>query len=196
MAEIYSWPSIRERGLLSTSAILDLYGVEGQPRQQLEDVRRPQRVTLTHQKLPPITIRDQNSISDEALRNCLMDGLQPSDWYRLLNNRVFFWPSQDRLLRLLKANTYQDRKHDILEIDAAPIFEKYADAITLSPIFSGSTLFNPRPRGKNTFSRIPDYPYAERPHDNRVTEVAIDYSVPDISKYVRRVVEMQGAYEI
>ena len=196
MAEFHSWPSIRERGLLSTSAILDLYGVQGDRRREIEEARRPERVTLTHPTLPPITIRDQNSMNDATLRSCLLDGLQPSDWYRLLNERVFFWPSKERLLRLLKGRPYEDRKHDILEIDAAAFFEKYADAITLSPIHSGSTLFNPRPRGKQTFSRIPDYPYAERPPDNRVTEVAVDRGVLDIPKYVRRVVEMQGADEI
>ena len=32
MAECGSWPSIRRHGLLSTSALLDLYGVQGAER--------------------------------------------------------------------------------------------------------------------------------------------------------------------
>jgi hypothetical protein len=66
----------------------------------------------------------------------------------------------------------------------------------LSPINSGSTLFNPRLRGKGTFARIDDYPYSQRPQSNRVAEIAIDQSVPNVSKYVNRVIEMKGAEEI
>jgi hypothetical protein len=196
MAEFRSWPSIRERGLLSTSAILDLYGVQGDRRCKIEEEHRSESVFLSHQILPPITIRDQIPMNDHALRKCLLDGLQPSDWYRLLNNRVFFWPSRERLLRFLKARAYHGKKHDVLEIDAAGLFEAYADAITLSPINSGSATFNPRSRGKKTFSRISDYAYAERPSDNRVAEVAVAHSVPDISKYVTRVLEMLGTEEV
>lgn len=196
MAEFESWWSIKERGLLSTSAILDLYEVEGEQRREIEEVRRPASVVLAHEILPPITIRDQIPMSDDALRKCLLDGLEPADWYRLLNERVFFWPSKERLLRLLGARAYRNKKHDILEIDSASLFANYRDAITLSPINSGATLFDPQPRGKKTFSRIAAYPYGERPKDNRVAEVAIDHSVPDVANYVTRVSQMQGADEV
>ena len=46
MAESDSWASIKERGLLSTSAILDLYGVTGDERKKIEETRRPASVTL------------------------------------------------------------------------------------------------------------------------------------------------------
>jgi len=36
MAERGSWPSIREHGLLSTSALLDLYGKQGAEREAIE----------------------------------------------------------------------------------------------------------------------------------------------------------------
>jgi hypothetical protein len=196
MAEFKSWPSIKARGLLSTTAILDLYGVAGAKRVEIEETRRPKGVTLTHASLKPITIRDQIPMSDDALRKCLLDGLQPADWYRLLNQRVFFWPSEERLLRLLGAKAYRDREHDVLEVDASALVEDYSETITLSPINSGSTLFNPRLRGSGTFARIPDYQYAQRPKNNRVAEIAIDHSVPNMAKYVTRVVEMKGADKI
>lgn len=118
MAEFESWPSIKKRGLLSTSAILDFYDVKGNQRRVIEEVRRAQSVLLTHETLPPITIRDQIPMNENALRKCLLDGLQPADWYRLLNQRVFFWPSKERLLRLLGARAYRNKRHDILEIDS------------------------------------------------------------------------------
>jgi hypothetical protein len=196
MAEFESWPSIKARGLLSTTAILDLYGVDGEKRVMVEEVRRPASVILEHDSLPQITIRDQLPMSDEALQKCLLDGLQPRDWYRLLNQRVFFWPSNERLLRLLGARAYRNRKHDILEVDAIALVRDYRGTITLSPINSGSTLFHPRLRGKGTFSRIADYPYSQRPPGNRVAEIAVDHSVPNVSNYVTRVIEMRGAEEI
>ena len=192
MAEHKSWPSISDRGLLSTVAILDLYGVRGKKRIQIEEYRRATSVVLKHSSLPPIVIRDQIPLSDSALKKCLLDGLEPRDWYRLLNSRVFFWPSEERLMRLLSARAYRGKKHDILEVDTKAIVRDFPDKITLSPINSGSTLFNPSPRGKQTFSRIKDFPYADRPKGNRVAELAIDHSVPNISDYVGRVVEMQG----
>jgi len=46
MAEDRSWPSIRHRGLLSTTALLDLYGVKGAARVHIEERRRPASVPL------------------------------------------------------------------------------------------------------------------------------------------------------
>ena len=192
MAESKSWPSIKQRGLLSTTAILDLYEVSGQKRREIEEVRRPQSVVVEHHSLPTIVIRDQIPISDDALEKCLTDGLKPRDWYCLLNNRVFFWPSEERLLRLLVARAYRDKVHDILELNTRILIADYKDKLTLSPINSGSTLFNPRQRGTATFARVKDYAYAERPQNNKVAEFAIDYGVPNIADYVERVIEMKG----
>jgi hypothetical protein len=196
MAEFESWPSIKERGLLSTTAILDLYGISGSERLAIEQTRRPASVTVKHSTLPPIVIRDQLPMTDDALKKCLLDGLEPKDWYLLLNKRVFFWPSKERLLRLLGARAYRDKKHDVIEVDAKSLVDDFKHVIALSPINSGSTLFNPRLRGNGTFARIADYQYAARPSTNRVAEIAIDHGIPDISKYARRVVQMTGATEI
>src|SRR4051794_1629860 len=106
MAEPGSWPSIRENGLLSTSAILDRYGVEGDARAAIESRRRPECVTLTRKGLPDAVVRDQKPMRDEALQRCLECGMTPADWYRILNERTFFWLSRARLRRLLGARAY------------------------------------------------------------------------------------------
>ena len=195
MAEFESWPSIKDQGLLSTTAILDLYGVRSEERRQIEELRRPESVTLEHETLPPIVIRDQKPMTDTALERCLEDDLKPRDWYLLLNRRVFFWPSWKRLSVLLGAKAYRDRKHDVLEVDSKSLVRDYRDKITLAPINSGSAR-NLQPRGKRTFSRIPNYPYSARPKNNRLAELAVDHSVPEVSKYVIRVLEMQGDNEL
>lgn len=195
MAERGAWPSIRAHGLRSTSALLDLFGVEGDARRAIEAERRPEGVTLTGAGLAPVVVRDQKPMTDAGLRRCLTGGLTPEDWYRALNAKVFFWLSRARVLRLLDAAPYRARAHDVLELDAAPLVRDHAEQVRLCPINSGYTRRFPRPRGPSTFRRIADYPYAERPRGERVVELAIEGAVPDALRYVRRVVRMQGASE-
>ena len=126
--------------------------------------------------------------------------MTPFDWYRLLNKKVFFWLTRDRLLRLLNAEAYRDQTHDVIEVDARPLVEAYYDRIWLCPINSGCTKPMPHARGKDTFMRIPDYPYSmwrpKRKRGERVVELAVDHSVPNIRDFVERVVHMRGDKEI
>lgn len=199
MAEQGSWPSIYERGLLSTTALLDLYRVNGSARQAIEDKRRPRSVSLEHPELPTAVIRDQFPMSDSGLLRCLPGHISPMDWYRLLNSKVFFWLTKSRLLRLLNAGTYREEPHDVLEISTQELLNDYFEKIWFCPINSGCTKPMPHPRGESTFQRISDYPYsfwrAKRPRRERVVEFVVDYGVPDISQYVTRVVEMRGNKE-
>ena len=200
MAEQGSWPSIQERGLLSTAALLDLYEVSGPERVVIEERHRPAGIALTHPVLPRAVIRDQIPMDDAGLRRCLPPHLAPSDWYRRLNQKVFFWLTRERLLRMLRAGVYRANAHDVLEVHTRPLVRAYFDAIWLSPMNSGCTKPMPHPRGDQTFLRIRDYPYAEwrrkRRRGERVVELAVDYAVPDISNYVRRVIVMRGNEEL
>jgi hypothetical protein len=196
MAEDGSWPSIRDRGLLSTSALLDLYGVQGEPREQIEAQRRRTGVPLEHAPLPRAVIRDQLPMDDVGLRRCLPAHIEPTDWYRLLNSKVFFWLTKLRLLTLVNAKPYRGRPHDVIEVSTRKLIEKHYDRICLCPMNSGCTKPYPHPRDETTFRRIPEYPYAERrrrkPRGERVVELAVDYSVPDIAKFVTGAMRMQG----
>jgi hypothetical protein len=200
MAEQGSWHSIYERGLLSTTALLDLYGVTGGPRQLIENQRRPRSVSLEHPELPRAVIRDQFPMSDSGLLRCLPKHISPTDWYGLLNSRVFFWLNKSRLLRLLNAGTYRGEVHDVLEISTQRLLDNYFERIWFCPMNSGCTKPMPHPRDEGTFQRIPNYPYSfwrtKRPRKERVVEFVIDYAVPDIRKYVRRVVEMKNNEEL
>lgn len=195
MAERGSWPSIQRHGLLSTSALLDLYGVKGEARSAIEATRRSTSVRITHKKHGEAVVRDQLPMDDRGLVRCLEDGLTPPDWYRMLNERVFFWLTKARLLRLLSAGTYSSQSHDVLEIDAAGIVGAYRDRITLCAINSGCTKPFPHPRGVDTFRSIDDYPYEDwrkkRRRGERVVELSVLSGVPDVSKFVRRVVVMR-----
>lgn len=200
MAERGSWPSIQRHGLLSTSALLDVYEVQGAEREAIEGRRRPEGVAVEHPTLRPAMIRDQKPMDDAGLRMCLLDGLTPEDWYRCLNGRVFFWLTRERLLRLLNARPYREAEHDVLELDTASLIDAHRAAVRLSPINSGTTKPFPSTaskRGRETFLPIAEYPYARwraqgRKPGERVVELTVDHAVPDAARFVRRVVAMRG----
>ena len=196
MAEAGTWPSIRRHGLLSTSALLDLYGVEGERRHVLESQRRPEGVALRRDGLEGAVIRDQKPLDDAGLARCLRGGLSPRDWYRLLNGKVFFWLTQARLMRLMEAKPYRALTHDVLELGAAALVSALRDAISLSPINSGATKPFPACRGPDTFLPIAVYPYADwrsrRPRGERVVEMVVEHGVPDVTRFVRRVTRRSG----
>lgn len=196
MAERGSWPSIARHGLLSTTALLDLYGYVGPTREAIEGSHRPESVRIEHPTYGAAVIRDQKPMSDSGLARALTDGLRPEEWYRILNARVFFWLTKDRLTRLLSAKAYVNDSHDVLIVETRPLVRGYRDAITLSPMNSGATKPMPHPRGRQTFLSIDEYPYrdwtAKRRRDDAIVELAVTGGVPDISKYVVEVLEMRG----
>ena len=198
MAEIGAWDSIRERGLLSTSALLDLYGVSGAKRESIESVRRPESVAIKGRELPAAVIRDQMPMDDKGLERCLPAHITPRDWYELLNSKVFFWLTRDRLHRLTSAGAYRHKSHDVIVVDTRSLIEAHRERIWLCPMNSGCTKPCPHPRDENTFSRIPAYPYEHwkstyRKRGEWVVELAVDYSVPDIVNHVTKVIVMRGA---
>ena len=81
VADPTSWDSIAEHGLLSTSALLDLYGINGARRDEIEAWPRRREFRLDGYSLPTVLIRDQVPLL--PLRDAhLLDGLTVSDWCR------------------------------------------------------------------------------------------------------------------
>ena len=106
MAEEGSWQSIRQNGLLSTTALLDLYEIAGEEREIIEGRRRPVSVSVNRTGLGMAVIRDQKPLSDASLTKALENGLTPADWYRLLNGKTFLWFKKSRLDTFLCAGNY------------------------------------------------------------------------------------------
>jgi hypothetical protein len=136
-------------------------------------------------------------MSDSGLERCLPRHLTPSDWYELLNAKAFFWLTENRLHRLTGARAYRDLEHDVLEADTRSLIRAHRNAIWLCPMNSGCTKPMPHPRDETIFRRISGYPYKhwcrKRPRGERVVELAVDHSVPDICDHVRRVVVKRGS---
>jgi hypothetical protein len=190
MAAVGSWGGIERHGLLSTGALLDLFEVPEPLRAQILRQRRPECVALRHPQHGSAMVRDQIPLREAPLRGCLTD-MTLEEWLATLNSRVFFWLDEPHLETLLGAGAYRDMAHDVLHhVDTADLLDHHAERVTLSPINSGSTIYNPRPRGSTTFLRVVEYPFRERRRArgrNAIVELAVDHSVPDIREILIRV---------
>jgi hypothetical protein len=188
-----AWPSVQTQGLLSTSALLDLYGVQGAARSAFESERRPTGMILKSDGLPDVLLRDQSPMSDKALFSCL-DGMAPREWYRSLNAKVFFWTSMQRVQRLLTAKAGRDVAQLVLTIDTRSLVTAHPDRVLLSGMNTGSTIRRPLPRGPRTFLPVAEFLYEERrrtrsPSDALV-ELVVEGAVPDIMDHLIAVDEI------
>jgi hypothetical protein len=194
MAEANTWGNISQYGLLSTSAILDLHSVEGARRLPYESMNRPDMMEVAATDVPSMFLRDQKPMTDARLEQGLNGAATPREWYELLNGKVFFWATQERLQTLLNARHYRTVEHDVLEVNSTTLIESYRDHIRLCHMNSGNTFPIPHPRDQSIFKTIRDYP--SKP-DGRpvkpVAELTVEYSVPDIRRHVTAVHRMRGA---
>ncbi len=188
MAERGAWEGVKRHGLLSTSALLDLYHITGEDRQRIESRHRPSIVVVSDKKLGKASIRDQIPMSDSGLRRALPEHISPADWYARLNSKVFFWMSEARLLRLTTAKAYREIEHEVLVLDTGLLIKEFQNKIWLCPINSGCTKPMPHPRDFSTFQRIDEYDYAHwrrrRGRGERVVELCVDHSVPNVKRFV------------
>jgi hypothetical protein len=189
MASLGSWPSIRKHGLLSALALVDLFEIEEPRRTNLLCKQRTRSEPISHPIHGTAWLRDQKPLSAKNLARCLTD-CKAKTWYRILNQRVFFWLDRDRLLTLMSASEYIKRPHTILHINAAELVRHYAKKIELAHMNTGNTRPYPHPRGRATFRKLRKYPYAERERlsdYSAIVELTITHGVEDIRKYVQKV---------
>ncbi len=144
LAEATNWPSIQQHGLLSTSALLDLAGVQGKERAQFERLHRPAQIELSN----GVHVRDQKPMPAQALAQCLI-GMAPAEWCQLINSKVFFWLDPDRLNRQRRA--CDARPQVVLVVDTQRLLARHAEKVALSPFNTGNTRRKPAARGRSTF---------------------------------------------
>ena len=193
MAEKDAWPSIKADGLLSTTAVLDRFGITGAQRLAIEQGHRPEKMLIGSQE-EGIILRDQKPMFPDRLASALIDGTTPAQWYQFLNGRVFMWAQEKRLFGLLGARQYRKLEHDVLTIDAKELLAAHGANVWLCRMNSGNTFPVPHPRGMADFMRIADYPAKKRTGApaKEVVEIVVDYSVPDIANYVTEVRRIKG----
>lgn len=179
MADANSWPNIRKHGLLSTSALLDLFEVERAERRRIEGERRPESVEIINRQYGRAVVRDQKPLIESKLAKTLT-GCTVSEFHRLLNKHVFFWLTKERLRTLLCARAYRDKPHVVLTVKTLPFAKHYQKQIALSPMNSGNTQPFAHPRSPDIFMKMGDYPFEERAKYGRqfqVVELAVEGGV-------------------
>ena len=185
--------------LLSTTALLNLFEVTGNARHVIECQRRPKSVSIHNKKLGTATIRDQIPLREGNLKRVLHSNTSPTTFYKLLNNRTFFWVDKSRLIRLLNAKSYKNKPHDVLMIKTESLLKKYETEIELCRINSGSTIYPTGKRGKSSFIKISEYPfkdYQKKYKKNALVELSVINGVSDIAKHVINVERWHGLRKI
>ena len=181
-------PGILRHGLLPTTRLLDLFEVPAADRPAIEATRRPGSVALRHPVHGTAVITDNLPLHVRALEACLDDGLAPSDWFRILNERVFLWADEAGLQRLLGARLNRGRARDVLELDTLGLARAHLGQVEISAINSGATLRRAARRGRATFTRLGRCTYAEwqrlRGRRDRILEVTVVGGIPDIAAYL------------
>ncbi len=183
-----SWPSISEQGLLSTKALLRLYGKSEHEIRELTQTRRQHWVEISCSGRPKAVLRDQKPLTDEGLRRALSDSVQPSQWYDIINSMVFFWPTKKRLKTMISALPYREVEHDVLIVDTKTLVHLEQVDIRLSRMNSGSTKRMAHPRDLDLFKRIEEYPFETRlqsyGRERAVAEVCVMKRVDRIQEAV------------
>jgi hypothetical protein len=190
MAEDGTWPQIEEHGLLSTLALVDLFEPPADVRESILGSVRRKSIALKSDVHGPAVVRDQGPL--KFLDRVLEEGTTFDEYLDLLNGRVFFWATRQRLLRLLGATRYRKHHQTVLHIDTRQLLIAHPEA-ELAGLNTGSVHVPNMPsRGKSTFQPIGDYPYDEwrkRPgrRDDAVVEVTVPYAVPGVRDFALRV---------
>jgi hypothetical protein len=191
MAEDGTWPSIQRHGLLSTTALVDLFEIVEPTREKILNEVRKKTISITHPNHGTAAIRDQLPL--KFLTEVLTPDTTPQQFLDALNNRVFFWLSLSRLDTLLNAKHYRGKAQTILHVDTASLVSAYGEQIQLAPYNTGSMHVPTAPqRGVNVFVDLANYPHQEwrkkrGPSQDAVVELTVPHSVPNITDFVVKV---------
>jgi hypothetical protein len=188
MAHRNSWAGIQRHGLLCTDALVDLFNVPPENRDQILNQQRKRSFPIESPEHGRAVIRDQKPLIRSRLEACL-EGCTFQQWLKMLNSRVFFWLTEDRLKTLLCAREYCADQHVVLILDTERLATHLQNSITLAPINTGNTRPYPARRSLSTFSKMVDYPFQKR--RRKVVELAVECGVERIMDYVVKVAEMR-----
>ena len=188
IAEADNWPSIERDGLLSARALFERAGTRPEDSAAVEK-HRPVRAVLSDGTV----IRDQSPMPPSALKPCLR-GLTPTQWYRLLNGKVFFWFDEERVARHLHA--CRRTTQIVMTIDAEALLARHAARASVAPFNTGNARRKPAVRGRATFvpwttwqtsgwlTESDGLGTSLRSKSHRPAELTVDHAVADILDFI------------
>ncbi|MGC2657894.1 MAG: hypothetical protein WA324_07935 [Bryobacteraceae bacterium] len=184
MADLRNAPGIFDRGLLCTSELLRLFEIRGDARRALEQQRRPESVTLSASGLGVAVIRDQQPLSVPRIAASLTTG-SVTDFLRFINARVFFWPTERRLITMNSAEAYRETPQLVFVVETASLVPAHRRRIRLSPINSGATRPFAHERSIDMFRSITEFDYeARKRYRDPIAELTVARGVPEIFDHV------------
>lgn len=172
------WPSISRLGLLSVEAILEVWEVPPDLKEDLMTQRRSKTVRLTHATHGEVHLRDQHPLNLKMLERALTD-MSTTQWLRQLNEHVFLTPSLKRLKSLYRA--YSDRPRLILTLSTESLVNAHRAAIKVSRINTGAVRHVNHKRGTDTLVRLRDFDPQQE-----VAELAVRERVSNVGTHVLR----------
>ena len=163
--------SIRTHGLHSAASLAQLYGFSDEERLACLTERR-----RCNQDLHGITLRDQGQALPARMKSCLVN-ISIAEWFTLLNSKVFFFLAEDKAQRFLE--TYAAFDNLMITVNTRALFAAgYAASATVCRLNSGSFLYNPRPRGRNSFIPLGSFEYRNK--RDTPAELTLDCAIPDL----------------
>jgi len=189
MADKRNWENIKKLGLLSTTALLDLFDYRGDKRIQIESQLRTREFKIKHPEHGEVIIRDQDPMTDRpsqgiSLNECL-EGVTPQEWFEFLNKQTFFWADTKGLKFMLGARLYRKKSHLVFTVNTEKLLRAYKNKVTLTSMNTGS-LYGMKSRSISTFQPLGNYPQMRW-----ITELAIEGGGPNILDYTITVEEQQ-----
>jgi hypothetical protein len=188
LADRENWAAIERDGLHSAAVLIARAGLRGRAARPFTCYRD------TGMQLPSgARLRDQRPMPPAALERCLDDGLTPDDWYRLVNDKVFFWLDEDRLSRHVAA--CGARPQLVVTVDLRALVARHGKRAFVTPFNVGNARRRPAARGERTFVPLAAWLAARwqseaapgaspRPRSHRPAELAVAGSVPDLMELV------------
>ncbi|MGJ1312239.1 DUF7002 family protein [Sphingobacterium lactis] len=174
---------VAEKRLYSANKIIELSG------NNANDLNRRRRTDHTEILVGDKSyfLRDQRPISEKALAKCLTGGWEVADFIYHLNDRVFMWPTIDRLWRHF--NRYAHENPVIFRFPTQEIIEANPH-VKFCRLNSGATRANSHlggkapARGEETFVSADNFNHSIREVAEVTFEELCNFNLP-ISKGLR-----------
>jgi hypothetical protein len=132
-------------------------------------------------------------MAPELLKRCLDSTMSVSEWYGLINARVFFWVDAARLSSYLKASAASDQV--VYTVSTRSLVLKYASDMEVTPFNVGFAKRRGAPRGLRTFVPLSDWSRSgwatERAPGRKIraasaaaVELVVRIAIPDFHQHV------------
>jgi hypothetical protein len=166
-------------------SFLSLWVVTDPKRPVIEREVRRSAAELEHPRYGKAVIRNQNPKYKRKLRKALTD-CTPQERCQLLNRKVFFWLSEERLGGHMAARENRGKRHLVLTIDSYRLTTTCEGKNIVRPEFGQRDSVYAIER-HSLLMPMRDYPFAEplaRGPYYTLVEVALDVAAPDILNFV------------